>query len=171
MNGKSGFVCIIKGKVPVREGEKLSMISLHFTLPSTLHKPITHTMHFQHTIFCALAFALLLLTPGEGIAVQFGHDPKLDDPSNPSNPTLKARDLSPYFFENLDADTKPSSSDANLAQRGIKVRLPHDPAFDDPHPSDSDIGSRDFETLSADAPDSNKNSDTEKRTSSRQAEV
>ena len=113
---------------------------------------IIDTMHFQYTTFCTLAFTLLPLTSGDGIDVQFGHGPELDDASNPSISKLKARDFKPLFFDDPGADNKPSPNDAKLAQRGIEVQFAHDPALDEPHPSDSKIGSRDLQPLFWDDP-------------------
>jgi hypothetical protein len=98
-----------------------------------------------------LVSTLVPLTFGDGIEVQFGHDPDLDVAPGSDSPKLRSRDFEPLFADDPGAGGKPSSGDTKLAHRAIEVQFAYDPELDKSS-TDPKISSRDFEPLFADDP-------------------
>lgn len=102
--------------------------------------------------FYILVSTLVPLTFGDGIEVQFGHDPDLDVAPGSDSPKLRSRDFEPLFADHPGAGGKPSSGDPKLIHRAIEVQFAYDPELDKPSSSDPKISSRDFKPLFADVP-------------------
>ncbi len=102
--------------------------------------------------FYILVSTLVPLTFGDGIEVQFGHDPDLDVAPGSDSPSLRSRDFETLFADDLGAGGELSSGDPKIVHRAIEVQFAYDPELDKPSSSDRKLSSRDFKPLFADDP-------------------